>query len=120
MTKILIDKTFLARNTDFGIRRFLSTKGFDVNREWRLEKGPTKRTFYAVQDDEVAVVEEPEVSEPPPPEIKKPVIKGPPAESKPKKAKPKKAKAKKSRKTRRKTVTRCRDDESGKFVKCSL
>ena len=36
-------------NSDSGIKRYLSTKGFDVNREIKYEDGPTKKLVCAIQ-----------------------------------------------------------------------
>lgn len=49
--RLEMSKLMFRTNTEEGIKRFLSSKGFDLDREIRYEDGPTKKTVYAVQDE---------------------------------------------------------------------
>ena len=48
--KHIMSKKMFDTNTDYGIQRYLSTKGFDVSREITYEKGPNKNLVCAVQE----------------------------------------------------------------------
>ena len=48
--KHIMSRKMFDTNTDDGIKRYLSTKGFDVGREIKYEKGPTKHLTIAVQE----------------------------------------------------------------------
>ena len=43
-------KKMFETNTDYGIKRYLSTKGFDTNREILYEDGPNKHLTCATQE----------------------------------------------------------------------
>lgn len=49
--KHIMSKKMFDTNTEDGIKRYLSVKGFDVNRKIEYEPGPTKHLTCAVQED---------------------------------------------------------------------